>query len=200
MIGRLRGEVVELAEGELVLDVNGVGYEVRAGERLLGRLEVGETTTVVVSTQVKEDSITLYGFDAAEEKQAFGMLLDVKGVGPKVAMLLVGSLGLEALAQAVAAQDVRALTRVKGVGKTTAERVLLEFKRKTLPVRFQPGATAASPRTKPSDPAFELALARLGLRRSEIEEARRLLAREGLADAPTADKVKAALRLVKGGG
>lgn len=199
MIGRLRGEVVELGDGQLVLDVNGVGYEVMVGERLLGRLEVGASTTVVISTQVKEDSITLYGFDAAEEKQAFRMLLDVKGVGPKVAMLLVGSLGLQALAQAVAAQDVRTLTRVKGVGKTTAERVLLEFKRKTLPVSFQPTVAVAG-HAKPSDPAFELALARLGLRRSEIDEARRLLAREGLADAPVADKVKAALRLVKGGG
>jgi len=198
VIARLRGEVVELAEGLLVVDVDGVGYEVRAGQHLLDRVSLGESITLVVSTQVKEDAITLYGFDSKEEKQAFRMLLEVKGVGPKVAMILVGSLGLEALSAAVAAQDLRALTRAKGVGKTTAERVLLELKRKSLPVRFTPTG-AVAPAAGPGDPAFELALARLGLRRSEIDDARRLLVREGLADAPTADKVKAALRLVKGG-
>lgn len=131
MIAQLRGTVTDKAEGRVVLDVNGVGYEVFVGLPASLRLpEPGGDALLHVRTIVREDSITLYGFDHARERDLFDLLNAVNGIGPRTALAALSSLDYEQLVRAIRDQDLRALTKVPGMGKKTAERVVLELREK----------------------------------------------------------------------
>lgn len=197
MIARLYGTLVETDGNQAILDVNGVGYEIWATSRdLLKWNAETEPLTIYISTQVREDSITLYGFPDLVHRKGFDIMLSVSGVGPKVALSALDAMDMSTLRTAVETDDVRTLTSISGVGKKTAQRIALELKGK-LPVGFSaPGAspqapTVAKPRTV--DP-LELALERLGYNKTEIERTRtRLLAAGVPEDAPVAQRLKAAL-------
>ena len=129
MIGRLRGFLAEKQPPHLVLDVNGVGYELEVPMTTLYRLpHVGEPVTLHTHLVVREDAHLLYGFFEKRERELFRELIRLNGVGPKLALALMSGLEVDELVRCVQAQDTSALTRIPGVGKKTAERLLVELK------------------------------------------------------------------------
>ena len=133
MIGRLTGKVVaQDADGAVVLDVGGVGYEVAAPLGTLGRVRADDEgrVTLWVHTHVREDTLALYAFSDERERMAFRALLGVSNVGPKIAVAVLGALPALELGRAVARGDLASLKGVPGVGKKIAERLLLELRDK----------------------------------------------------------------------
>ena len=129
MIGRLTGVLAEKNPPQIVLDVNGVGYEVDVPMSTLYTLPaLGAEVTLLTHMVVREDAQLLYGFGTDRERATFRELLKISGVGPKVALAVLSGLSTDDLARAVAMQDTALLTRVPGIGKKTAERLLLELK------------------------------------------------------------------------
>jgi holliday junction DNA helicase RuvA len=129
MIAYLRGKFLTRSDEELVIDVNGVGYAVHATSSVLSNTpSVGAELSVLIYTDVKENSISLYGFFTQLEREVFLLLKKVSGIGSKSALNLVSGVGAEDLLKAIGSEDVSALTRVNGVGKKTAERVLVELR------------------------------------------------------------------------
>jgi Holliday junction DNA helicase RuvA len=129
MIGRLRGTFVGRRHEALILDVGGVGYEIAVTPQTLSSLP-GLSEPIVLHTHlhVREDAMTLYGFLDEPSRDMFRLLLATSGIGPKVAMAILGSMRLEELHRAVSNEDVDALTVVPGIGKRSAQRILLELK------------------------------------------------------------------------
>ena len=131
MIGRLNGVLLEKTPPLVLLDVNGVGYECEVPMSTFYNLPAtGERTVLLTHFVVREDAQLLYGFGSERERSAFRRLLKVNGVGAKSALAILSGLSVDDLAQAVALQEAALLTRVPGVGKKTAERLLLELKDK----------------------------------------------------------------------
>jgi Holliday junction DNA helicase RuvA len=129
MIGSLRGQVAgRLLDGTVIIDVQGVGYRVAVTPRALGQLEPGRDAEIAVHTHVREDAIVLYGFLDPRERDCFEALIAAPGVGPGLAQAILGTLGPDALASALAAEDLDALCVVPGVGRKTAARLLLELR------------------------------------------------------------------------
>ena len=134
IIGRLVGEVAGLGTDHVLVDVNGVGYVVMSGMRLLSRVHAGERITVHVETRVTENSITLYGFGTDEERAWFVRLQDVHGVAGKAAMAILDALTPADLMDAIALGDAKVLERARGVGKKLAERIVLDLAGKAPPM------------------------------------------------------------------
>ncbi|MCU0842514.1 MAG: Holliday junction branch migration protein RuvA [Thiobacillaceae bacterium] len=131
MIGRLSGTLLEKHPPQLVVDAHGVGYEVDVPMSTFYNLPaVGERLSLYTHFSVREDAQQLYGFLTAKEREAFRLLIRITGVGPKLALAVLSGLSVDDLAQAVALQESGRLTRIPGVGKKTAERLLLELKGK----------------------------------------------------------------------
>lgn len=198
MIALLRGRLLERDQGSAIVDAGGVGYEVWSPARTLDAwgLVDGEITAHV-STQVREDAITLYGFATRRDRTAFEVLLSVSGVGPKTALAALDTLAVDQLARAVDTDDLMTLAKIPGVGKKSAQRLALELKGK-LPVEFSPvaAATAAGAKRKEAD-MLPLALARLEYGRAEIDKALRALEEQGLGpDANLQLRLSAALRVL----
>lgn len=129
MIGRLRGTLAEKQPPHLILDVNGVGYEVEVPMTTLYRLPaLGEPVTLHMHLVVREDAQLLYGFAEKRDRELFRELIRLNGVGPKLALALMSGLEVDELVRCVQAQDTSALVKVPGVGKKTAERLLVELK------------------------------------------------------------------------
>ncbi len=170
MIARLRGTVVEKADGEAILEVGGVGYRVHLSSASLAALPpAGEVASVRCYTHVREDALQLFGFLTEEEEAVFHELRGVKNVGPRAAQNILSGIEARELARAVAAGDVARLTKVPGVGKKTAERLVVELKEKLVAL-----ARAAGP-VRPRAGAGVLeqlaqALVNLGWKPSQAEE------------------------------
>ena len=131
MIGRLRGVIVEKRLDTVILEVGGVGYVVSVTPRTLSDIPgLGEEAVLHTHLHVREDQLSLFGFDSIADKDLFSLLLGVSGVGPKVAMAILATMTYEQLSLAVAADDVVALTAVQGIGKRSAQKLLLELKPK----------------------------------------------------------------------
>ncbi len=129
MIGRLRGTIVETSHDSVVLEVGGVGYLIAVNPRTLTDLPgFGEEAVLHTHLHVREDQLALFGFGSVQDKEVFGMLLGVSGVGPKVAMAILATMTYEQLSVAVASDDIGALTAVPGIGKRSAQKLLLELK------------------------------------------------------------------------
>jgi Holliday junction DNA helicase RuvA len=143
VIGRLRGTLAEKQPPHLVLDVNGLGYELEVPMTTLYRLPpVGETVMLHTHLVVREDAQLLYGFFERRERELFRELIRLNGVGPKLALALMSGLDVDELVRCVQAQDTSALVKIPGVGKKTAERLLVELKDRfkaweTVPSLFQ---------------------------------------------------------------
>ncbi len=196
MIARLSGSVAEIAPDHLVLDVQGVGYEVFVTARTAETARLESPLTLHVHTALREDSLTLYGFTSAAEKATFLLLNTVQGVGARTALNALSALAVDALASAVNGNDLRALCTIPGVGKKTAERMVLELKGK---LTFSVAAIPTSaPRAAPDDP-LPLALAQLGYKKSEIDTALARLAERGLSAAPLNDRLAESLRIFAAG-
>jgi Holliday junction DNA helicase RuvA len=131
VIGFLEGRVADKSGGGVVVDVNGVGYDVQVPASTLAKLPaVGKTVRVHTRMIVRDDGMTLYGFATPDERELFDLLVTVTGVGPKVALAFLSTMSAEALRRAIATGDVAALTVVPGVGKKVAQRVALDLKDK----------------------------------------------------------------------
>jgi Holliday junction DNA helicase RuvA len=129
VIGRLRGTLAEKQPPHLILDVNGLGYELEVPMTTLYRLpSVGEPVTLHTHLVVREDAQLLYGFYEKRERELFRELIRLNGVGPKLALALMSGLDVDELVRCVQAQDTSALVKIPGVGKKTAERLLVELK------------------------------------------------------------------------
>jgi len=132
VIGRLTGKVVHCRPDELLLDVAGVGYEVRIPLSTFYVLSSGgsESASVHVHTHVREDALQLYGFATRDERAAFCQLISISGVGPRLALATLSGIGVDELRAAVIQRDLKRLQSIPGIGKKTAERVLLELRDK----------------------------------------------------------------------
>jgi Holliday junction DNA helicase RuvA len=128
MISRLLGEVVEIDGDSIVLDVNGVGYEVACTSALLSRLSLGTRAACSVYTDVREDAIRLFGFDSVAERHIFLLLNRVSGIGPRSSLDVVSNVAIRDLLRAIGSGDIRALMSIKGVGKKKAERIVVELR------------------------------------------------------------------------
>lgn len=128
MISSVRGTIAEVGHGAVEVDVHGVGYLVHVPASTLAGLRLGEPVRLLTQMVVREDSMTLYGFRDIDQRELFKCLVAVSGVGPKLAIAVLGHLKPESLRRAVSTSDVAALTQVPGVGKRSAERMILELK------------------------------------------------------------------------
>lgn len=184
MIAHLRGVVALAGTDFVVIDVGGVGYRCLVSTTTRSRLVTGQEVLLHTSMQVREDSLTLFGFGSAEEFELFELLLRVEGVGPKVALGVLSAVTPEAFRRAVAFEDLAVLTRIPGIGKKIAQRMLLELREKVGVPGPAEGLTGAGGATQAgqsaeSSPAMEAldALLALGYSRPEaaqgLEKARR---------------------------
>lgn len=130
MIGKLKGKVDTLGESFLIIDVNGVGYEVQASSRTLRNMKIGDEASLTIDTHVREDAIRLFGFQSELERSWFRTLQSIQGVGSKVALAVLGVLGPQDLANAIALGNAAAVEETPGVGKKLAQRIVLELKDK----------------------------------------------------------------------
>ncbi|MDR3692049.1 MAG: Holliday junction branch migration protein RuvA [Fimbriimonas sp.] len=197
MIGRLRGELLDVENGMAVVDAGGVGYEVQLPDAVLVQLpQIGDRVDLLIRQIFREDGVSLYGFMLPFQRRLFDLLLSVKGCGPKVGLSLIGQVGEDSVASAILAQDSRVLTRATGVGARLAERIILELKDKIQEETFLRKVTAATPQPKKAPPSDELvdALLNLGYRRAESEAAAHD-ARQESADLH--EQIRAALRLLQ---
>jgi Holliday junction DNA helicase RuvA len=128
MISSLTGKVTSREGSSIELEVCGVGYLVHIPTRFAASVSLEEEVRIVTHLIVREDSMTLYGFSSAEDREAFRILIGVTGVGPKLALAVLSALGTEGLRRAVASQDISMLTDVQGIGKRGAERILVDLK------------------------------------------------------------------------
>ena len=190
MIGRLSGTLLEKNPPTLLVDVNGVGYEVDVPMSTFYALPAtGERVQLMTHYVVREDAHLLFGFATNDERAAFRQLIKVTGIGPKVALAVLSGLSVAELNQAIALQDVKRLTRVPGIGNKTAERLLLELKGKV--VASAAGAGAAPAVASPADDVVNALLA-LGYSEKEAAAACRDLP----ADQPLNDSIRQALKLL----
>ena len=133
MIAHLKGVLTEKAAGRVVVDVSGVGYEVVIPYSTYYQLgEVGDTVSLHIYTHVKEDAFSLYGFSADREKRLFTQLIQISGIGPKLGVAILSGLPVGEFVEAVTDENVVKLNEIPGVGKKTAERLVLEMKDKVL--------------------------------------------------------------------
>ena len=133
MIATLRGEVTQIEENALILEVGGVGLRVFVPATMRTRLKAGEAAFLFTHLVVREDALTLYGFESQADRELFTILLGVDGVGPKVALSVLSAMTLDAVQRAVFADEAELLSRVPGVGKKTAQKMALHLKDKLKP-------------------------------------------------------------------
>ncbi|MFT4975223.1 MAG: Holliday junction DNA helicase RuvA [Myxococcota bacterium] len=201
MIAYLRGALRDIQTNNIILDVNGVGYLVYVPASVSEALASsdGEQVELHIATIVREDAITLYGFSEPTDREAFDILKQVKGVGPKVALAILGTLGLPATVAAIRQEQPAVLVKVSGVGKRLADRLCLELKDK-MPVHFQAESMTTGSTTArfvpPQDP-LPLALAQLGYRKSEIDLVLSSADVPKIDDAAIEVRLSAALRVLQ---
>ncbi len=188
MIGRLSGQLAGKAPPQVLVDVGGVGYEVDVPMSTFFNLPaLGERVTLLTHFVVREDAQLLYGFLTAPERDAFRQLVRISGVGPRTALSVLSGLSVGELAQAVTAQDSARLVKVPGIGKKTAERLLLELKGKLGPDLALPAAGAAA--TEAGNDIVQ-ALVALGYNEKEAQAALKALP----PDVGVSDGIKRALK------
>lgn len=154
MIGKLRGKVDAIGEAHLILDVNGVGYEVMASHRTLRNIKIGDEVTLTIDTHVREDAIKLYGFTSEVERTWFRTLQTIQGVGAKVALAVLGTLSPQDLANAIALGNWQAVEETNGVGKKLAQRIVIELKDKAPGLTMTALTTSTAPGSKPDTRAI----------------------------------------------
>lgn len=132
MYNYFNGEIVDICNNIVVLDVGGIGYELSVSNFTLGECALGQTKKLYSYLQVKEDGVALFGFATVEEKNMFLRLISVSGVGCKVALAILSGMDCDSLALAIFNGDTKQLTKIKGLGKKTAERLVLELKEKVV--------------------------------------------------------------------
>lgn len=168
MIGYLKGNLVFAEEGVAIVEVNGVGYEVNCSDAVYRELIKNRGGEVYTYTAVKEDGVSLYGFVSQEEKKIFLKLISVSGVGPKMGIAVLSAMSVKDLTVKIAAGDVKGLSTVKGLGKKTAERIVLELRDKIAPA-FADGDIPIATESIADEEADDAVIALMGLGFSRAE-------------------------------
>lgn len=185
MISFLVGTIEDKQENSLLLDVGGVGFEMSISSNTFSALPmVGESVKVLTYMSVREDDISLYGFSSKEEKDLFVKLISVSGIGPKVAISILSGLTLNALSIAIANKDVKMLSKIKGLGAKTAERICVELKDKVSAFPLIDGNQADDYDESAVQMATDTLIA-LGISKSEAY----MLARSNAGDNATAEEI-----------
>ena len=196
MIGRLTGRLAAKATDHVLLDVGGVGYVVHIPLSTFYELPEAESpASLFIHTHVREDTLALYGFLTERERALFLLLMSVAGIGPKVALTVLSGMPPSDLVLALSKQDVRRLVSIPGVGKKTAERMVLELAEKVEKLGGEPSAGA--PATVAAEDVVS-ALVNLGYRKNEAEKATEAVARAG-TPADFGAYLKEALKRLTGG-
>jgi len=190
MIGSLRGRIASKTPPQVTVDVGGLGYELEAPMSTFFHLPaVGEEVRLLTHLVVREDAHVLYGFATEDERRLFRSLIKVSGVGPRIALALLSGISVSAFAQCVLNEDISALTRVPGVGRKTAERLIVEMRDRLAAPEATPGAPVAAP-ARAEGEAYG-ALVALGYRPAE---AARLLKAVGPGTHSTEELIRRALQ------
>lgn len=190
--------MVSVGDPVVTVDVGGVGYEVHVPRGTLGRAGSGENAriTLFVHTHVREDALDLFGFSSELEKVVFRLLISVPNVGPKTALGILSALPPPELASAVAERDLGRLTSISGIGKKTAERLVLELKEKLPRLSELRGATPAAPKSHDDATRLLGALTNMGFKQGEAERAVAALS-DRIGKEPIAELLKAALATLR---
>lgn len=182
MIARLSGILAESSFTSCIVDCGGVGYEVQIPVSTFDKLpRPGEQVVLKIHTAVREDAITLFGFATEEERKLFKLLIEVSGIGGKLALNILSSTAVTTFCAAVAASDVKALSRINGIGKKTAERMIVELRDKLNSSLGGEAAIAAAVSTPENASAINdvaLALEQLGFKKEAIDKVLKSLAAE----------------------
>jgi len=191
MIGSVRGRITSKTPPQLTVEVGGVGYELEAPMSTFFHLPaVGQDVRLLTHFVVREDAQLLYGFATDEERRVFRSLLKVSGIGPKIALALLSGMSVEAFIVCVQNQDVAALVKVPGIGRKTAERMIVELRDKLAPTDSTPGERLVPVGASPEVEAFG-ALTALGYKPAE---ATRLLKAAGPGTHTTEELIRRALQ------
>ncbi|MDO5103457.1 MAG: Holliday junction branch migration protein RuvA [Lautropia sp.] len=191
MIGRIHGTLLSKNPPDILVDVQGLGYEVAVPMSTLYELPpAGQPVTLHTHLVVREDAQLLYGFHTEAERAAFRALIKISGIGPRMALAVLSGMNVEELSRAVAEQETGRITRVPGIGKKTAERLLLELKGKLAPVLTPDGTLALAP----ADSGDDILRALLALGYSEKESAATI--GKLPADISVNDGIRQALKLL----
>jgi holliday junction DNA helicase RuvA len=170
MIGSLRGKLIEKRPNQLLVDVNGVGYQVQIPLSTFASLgALHAETNLLIHMHVREDQITLYGFVTAREKQCFELLISASGVGPSLALKILSGMSIEELVPAIRKSDLAQLVKIPGVGRKTAERIVVELRDKLVVIDV-PEAGKPSTRSQLEDDVAS-ALMNLGYDTKSVERA-----------------------------
>ncbi len=197
MISSVRGEVLEIGLDHVVVEMGGVGLTVHATPSTLAGLRRGEQSGLATALIVREDSLTLYGFAATAERELFTLLTTVSGVGPRIAMATLAVLDPDTLRAALADGDLATLTRVPGIGRKGAERLVVELRDKVTAVPTAAGGGAPVPAGSSAAGGDRVVEALVGLGfplRSAEQAVAVVLAENGLAENGTASDTSALLR------
>lgn len=188
MISTLRGRIVAKGESDVIVDVGGIGFKVFVPTSLLDGLGgIGQEVSLFTHLHVRENELALYGFGAPEQLRLFELLLGVSGIGPRVAVKIVSIMSVESLREAIARGDAAMLTRIPGIGKKTAERVMVDLKDKLgVDLGF-----VSYPTLTHADAEVISALTSLGYSVNEAQAALRSLPK---GDFPLEEKVRLALQ------
>lgn len=202
MIGQLRGKVEAIGETICIIDVGGVGYEVQASGRALRNMALGAEVKLTIDTHVREDAIRLYGFASEVERTWFRTLQKLQGVGAKVALAILGVLGPQELANAIALGNWAAVEQTPGVGKKIAQRIVTELKDKApaltvagmdVPATGKPGGPAQAGDSSAAAEAIS-ALSNLGYIPAQASQAVAAAMQDVGADADTATLIRRGLK------
>lgn len=197
MIGMLRGKVWEVQAENLVLDVQGVGYQLTVPSGLPAKVRPGQDLVIYTHVYVREDDLSFYGFESLAEKRLFLLMLGVSGIGPKAALAVLSAFAPAEIQTAISSENIDLLTKVPGIGKKTAQRLVLELKEKfkdQIPEVFVTPDKIAGGQRGTND-ALETLLV-LGY---SMAEARQALGQVNGADLTTEEQVRSALRLLAKG-
>ena len=195
MIGYLFGEITIVEPTLFIVDVGGVGYEVKISLNTYSKLKETKKGKVYTYLHVKEDAHTLYGFHSPEEKSLFLKLISISGVGPGTAILMLSSMGVSEIQEAIAKEDVAMIKQVKGIGSKTAERIILELKDK---IRKEIGGdkimTVVPDNFKTIREEALIALVTLGIQKTMAEKSIHIILKNADKDITLEEVIKLALK------
>ena len=188
MIATLRGEITQIEDTAIIVEVGGVGLRVFIPATLRAKVKTGEATFLFTYLVVREDALTLYGFESQADRDLFNMLLGVDGVGPKVALSVLSTMTLDAIQRAIFADEAELLSRVPGVGKKTAQKMAIHLKDKLKPLDALKGVAAMSD----ADSEVLAALTALGYSVVEAQAAIQSISKDASKD--TEERLRLALQ------
>lgn len=195
MISHLRGKLVKKSPTEIVIDVNGVGYQVNIPLSTFEKLDkLDVEVNILIYMHVREDAMILFGFTTEAEREIFKLLISISGIGPKIAQGILSGISTNELKEAVLINNIDALTSISGVGRKTAERIILELKNKLGKVEItEPTVTPTSQQLKARSEAV-IALMSLGFNRTNAEQTIRTVLSESVnKDLSVEEMIKRAL-------